>query len=174
MVWDILGRLFPVVPELPLSMELWNGANLVIATLIILFVGQPFLQGVIRFIKYGAASMDTLIGIGTLSAYLYSMVITIFPGWRQGLGLPGYTYFDVVVVVIGFVVFGKYLEARSKHRTGEAIKKLIGLQAKTALVWRDGREQEISISEVKINEVVIVKPGAKIPVDGKIIEGCRQ
>jgi Cu2+-exporting ATPase/Cu+-exporting ATPase len=171
MVWDILGRLFPVVPELPLSMELWNGANLIIATLIILFVGQPFLQGVIRFARYGAANMDTLIGIGTLSAYLYSVMITIFPNWRQSLGLPEYTYFDVVVVVIGFVTFGKYLEARSKHRTGEAIKKLIGLQAKTALVWREGREQEISISEVKINEIVIVKPGAKIPVDGKIIEG---
>ena len=75
------------------------------------------------------------------------------------------------VVVIGFVIFGKYLEARSKIRTGEAIEKLLGLQAKTALLWRDGAEVEVPISQVKIGDIVIVKPGAKIPVDGVIVEG---
>jgi Cu2+-exporting ATPase/Cu+-exporting ATPase len=115
--------------------------------------------------------MDTLIGIGTISAYLYSTIIVLLPQIRDFIQVPDYTYFDVVIVVIGFVTFGKYLEANSKKRTGDAIEKLLNLQAKTALVFREGKEIEISIDEVLVGDIVIVKPGSKIPVDGKIIEG---
>jgi Cu2+-exporting ATPase/Cu+-exporting ATPase len=90
---------------------------------------------------------------------------------RLALKLPETTYFDVTIVVIGFVILGKYLEARSKLRTGEAIEKLLGLQAKTALLWQDGKEIEIPVSEVQIGDILIVKPGSKIPVDGVIVEG---
>jgi Cu2+-exporting ATPase/Cu+-exporting ATPase len=85
--------------------------------------------------------------------------------------VPDYTYFDVVIVVIGFVTFGKYLETRSKRRTGDAIKKLIGLQAKTAMVIRDGKEMEIAVGEVVVGDLIVIKPGAKIPVDATITQG---
>ena len=171
MMWDIASQVWTFLPKLPVSMEVYNALAMILSTIVLFWVGRPFLLGVVRFVRYGAANMDTLIGIGTLSAYLYSVVITLFPGVRQALGVDGFTYFDVTIVVIGFVTLGKYLEARSKMKTGVAIEKLAGLQAKTALVIRDGLETEISINEVKIGDIIIVKPGAKIPVDGIIVEG---
>lgn len=171
MMWDIAAKFFLFVPIFPIPMPIFNIISMVLATVALFWVGQPFLQGVIKFIRYKVANMDTLIGIGTLSAYLYSAIITLFPQLQIFLKLPEYTYFDVTIVVIGFVALGKYLEARSKLKTGEAIEKLIGLQAKTALLFINGEEKEVSISEVKIGDIIIVKPGAKIPVDGEIIEG---
>lgn len=171
MMWDIGAKTLAFIPNLPIPMGLFNMISMVLATVVLFWIGQPFLQGVTRFIRYRVANMDTLIGIGTLSAYVYSVIITLLPQVRILLSLPEYTYFDVTIVVIGFVVLGKYLEARSKLSTGEAIEKLLGLQAKTALLWRDGKEIEVAISEVQIGDIVIVKPGAKIPVDGKIVEG---
>ncbi|QQR78638.1 MAG: cadmium-translocating P-type ATPase [Candidatus Moraniibacteriota bacterium] len=171
MMWDIAAKSFATVPNLPLPMEIFNVVSLVLATIVMFWIGQPFIAGVIRFIRYRVANMDTLVGIGTLSAYLYSAIVTLLPVVRERFQLPDYTYFDVVIVVIGFVTLGKYLEARSKEKTGEAIKKLLNLQAKTALVLRDGKEKEIPVNEVVVGDTVIVKPGSKIPVDGKIIEG---
>jgi Cu2+-exporting ATPase/Cu+-exporting ATPase len=171
MMWDIASKLFLPIPILSIPMPIFNVISMVIATIALFWVGQPFIQGVVKFIRYKVANMDTLIGIGTLSAYIYSATITLFPKLQVFLKLPEYTYFDVTIVVIGFVVFGKYLEARSKLKTGEAIEKLIGLQAKTALIFVDGKEKEIPVGEVKIGDIIIVKPGVKIPVDGEIIEG---
>ncbi len=171
MIWDIAGRTLSYIPNLPLPMALFNLISMILATVVLFWVGQPFLRGVITFIRHRVANMDTLIGIGTLAAYLYSLIITLAPQLSDIFKLPDYTYFDVTIVVIGFVVLGKYLETRSKFRTGEAIEKLLNLQAKTALVWRDGIEIEVPIAEVHLSDIIIVKPGAKIPVDGKIIEG---
>jgi Cu2+-exporting ATPase/Cu+-exporting ATPase len=171
MMWDIGAKTLSFVPNLPIPMVLFNIISMVLATVVLFWIGQPFLHGVTRFVKYRVANMDTLIGIGTLVAYIYSVIITLLPQIRVLFNLPEYTYFDVTIVVIGFVVLGKYLEARSRLSTGEAIEKLLGLQAKTALVLRDGKEIEVSISQVQIGDTVIVKPGAKIPVDGEIIEG---
>lgn len=171
MMWDLAAKFFTSIPNVPIPMSLLNTLSLVLATIILFGAGQPFIQGVVRFARYRTANMDTLIGIGTLSAYLYSTIITLLPALRVRLLLPEYTYFDVTIVVIGFVLLGKYLEARSKARTGEAVEKLINLQVKTALVIRDGKEQEISIEEVLVGDHILIKPGEKIPVDGKIIEG---
>lgn len=171
MMWDISARTFSFIPNFPIPMELFNTISMLIATVVMFWIGKPFINGVVNFVKYRVANMDTLIGIGTLTAYIYSVVVTLFPQAKLLLSLPDYTYFDVVIVVIGFVAFGKYLEARSKQKTGEAIEKLLGLQAKTAIVIRDGKETEIPIHEVVIGDKIIVKPGSKIPVDGKIIEG---
>lgn len=171
MMWDIGAQFFTSIPNLPLSMSLFNTFSMILASIVLFWVGQPFLQGVLRFLKHRVANMDTLIGIGTSVAYLYSMIIVLFPNIRATLNLPETTYFDVTIVVIGFVVLGKYLEARSKLRTGEAIEKLIGLGAKTALLWRDGVEVEVPVHEVQIGDILIVKPGSKIPVDGVIVEG---
>ncbi|MFZ4771497.1 MAG: heavy metal translocating P-type ATPase [Ferruginibacter sp.] len=172
MMWDISARTFSFIPNFPIPMELFNTISMLIATVVMFWIGKPFINGVVNFVKYRVANMDTLIGIGTLTAYIYSVVVTLFPQAKLLLSLPDYTYFDVVIVVIGFVTFGKYLEARSKQKTGEAIEKLIGLQAKTAIGIRDGIETEIPIHEVVIGDKIIVKPGSKIPVDGKIIEGA--
>lgn len=171
MMWDIATRTFSFVKEVPISIETLNAILMMFSTVTMFWVGKPFINGVVNFVKYRVANMDTLIGIGTLTAYIYSVIVTLFPQIKLLLSLPDYTYFDVVIVVIGFVTFGKYLEARSKQKTGEAIEKLLGLQAKTAFVIRDGKEIEIPIHEVIIGDKIIVKPGSKIPVDGKIIEG---
>ncbi len=171
MMWDISAKLFASVPNFPLPMSVFNNISMILASIVLFWIGQPFLQGVVKFFKYRVANMDTLIGMGTLVAYLYSLSITLFPKFRLALNLPEATYFDVTIVVIGFVVLGKYLETRSKISTGQAIEKLLGLQAKTALIWKDGIEKEIPVSAVQIGDILIVKPGSKIPVDGIIVDG---
>ncbi|MBI3305559.1 cadmium-translocating P-type ATPase [Candidatus Nomurabacteria bacterium] len=141
------------------------------ATYVLFIVGKPYLLGFYRFLRYGKANMDTLIGIGTLTAYLYSFAVTAFEEpLKQFIDVDA-TYYDVTIIVITFIALGKYLEAKSKLKTGDAIEKLLNLQAKTALVVRDGREVEISVNEVEHGDLIIVKPGAKIPVDGIITEG---
>lgn len=171
MMWDIGARTFVFIPNLPIPMQLMNIITMILATIVMFWIGRPFILGVTRFIRYRSANMDTLIGIGTLSAYLYSTIITLLPQVRTLIQVPEYTYFDVVIVVIGFVTFGKYLERRSKQKTGEAISKLLELQAKTALVLRNGAKIEIPLSEVVVGDVIVVKPGGKIPVDGTIMQG---
>lgn len=171
MLWEIGARTSAIVPNVPIPMELFNVILLLISTVVLFWIGKPFIQGVVRFVKYRVANMDTLIGVGTVSAYLYSAMITLFPPVREFLRLPEYTYFDVVIVVIGFVTLGKYLETRAKQKTGEAIKKLMELSVKTALVVRAGKEIEVSTQEVVVGDVIVVKPGGKIPVDGTILLG---
>lgn len=171
MMWELLAKYVTQVPKVPVPMDLLNIFLLLISTVVMFWIGRPFIKGVLRFARYHVANMDTLIGIGTLTAYLYSMTVVIFPQVITLFKLPAYTYFDVVIVVIGFVTLGKYLEAKSKQKTGEAIEKLLTLSAKTALVIRDGIEVEIPTSDVKHGDSVIVKPGSKIPVDGIVIEG---
>ncbi len=121
-LWDLGVAAFSGVPKNPVPMEILNPLLLLIATPILLFPGRIFLEGVIRFIKYRVANMDTLVGIGTLAAYVYSAFVTLFPVNASRLGFPINTYFDVTIVIIGFILFGKYLEARSKLKTGEAIE----------------------------------------------------
>ncbi len=171
MIWDLLARQFGVIPGLPISMMVFNRLSFILATPVMFWIGAPFIQGVIRFIKYRVANMDSLVGIGTLVAYTYSTILLLFPEINMVLKAPEGLYFDVTIVVIGFITFGKFLEARSKLKTGEAIEKLLGLQAKTALVLRGGQEIEIPMSQVVVGDTVIVKPGVKVPVDGEIVKG---
>jgi len=171
MVWDILAKLIKDIPNLPIPMDFLNIVFWGLATIILFWIGKPFLMGIVRFVKFGAANMDTLVGVGTVTAYVYSSIVTLFPEIKTNLNLPNETYFDVTIVVIGLVTFGKYLESKSKEKTGETIKKLLGLQAKTALVWRNKQEIEIPLDEVRTGDILIIKPGEKIPTDGIIIEG---
>lgn len=172
MLWEIATVWNPVLPKLFLPMDLYAKILLILSSIVLFWAGQQFLRGVLTFLRYGVAGMDTLIGIGTLTAYLYSVFIVLFPESRKTLGLPETTFFDVTIVVIGFIILGKYLEMRSKLRTGEAIEKLLNLQAKTALVLKDGKEVEVPIVQVKVGDRIVVKPGAKLPVDGRILEGA--
>jgi Cu+-exporting ATPase len=171
MMWDIGAKVASIIPNLSLPMPLFNTLSFILASIILFWIGKPYLDAVLRFVKYKVANMDSLVGIGTLTAYLYSSIIFLIPPIREILSLPEYTYFDLTIVVIGFITLGKYLETRSKLKTGEAIEKLLNLQAKTALVKRGNKELEIPISEVVVGDIILVKPGAKIPVDGVIIDG---
>ncbi len=171
MLWEIFSVWVPFLPKPALPMELYSKILLILSSIVLFWAGQPFLRGLYTFLRYGAANMDTLIGMGTLTAYAYSVFVVLFPTARQSLGLPETTFFDVTIVVIGFIMLGKYLEMRSKLKTGEAIEKLLNLQAKTALVLRAGKEVEVPIAQVKVGDKIVIKPGAKLPVDGRVLEG---
>lgn len=172
MIWEIGADPFHVWPEMPdMIMEFFHHLLPIFATYALFIIGTPYLRGMTRFFKYRVANMDSLVGIGTAVAFLYSFIITAF---EEVLALyinTQQSYYDVTIVVIGFITLGKFLEARSKLKTGEAIEKLLGLQAKNALILRDGKEIELPIDQVMIGDVMIVKPGQKIPLDGIISEG---
>lgn len=171
MGWDILAQ-YNAVPVMSYTIkEFFHHLLPIFATYTLFVVGKPYLLGFYRFLRYGKANMDTLIGIGTSAAFLYSFVVSAFEDVLKAFINVEHTYYDVTIVVITFIALGKYLEARSKIKTGDAIEKLLNLQAKTALVIRDGKEVEIGVNEVKHGDLIIVKPGAKIPVDGVITEG---
>lgn len=170
-LWDMASATIRTFPPLPLPMDILNTVLFLLATVVIFGAGKIFINAVVRFIQYRSANMDTLVGIGTLSAYIYSSFVTLFPSLADRLNFPEHTYFDVAIVIIGFILLGKYLESRSKLKTGEAIEKLLELQAKTAIVVRDGTEVEIPISDVVVGDIFIVKPGQKVAVDGQIVSG---
>ncbi|MFB2876231.1 heavy metal translocating P-type ATPase [Floridanema aerugineum] len=121
--------------------------------------------------KRHAATMDTLIALGTSAAYFYSLFATIFPKFFINQGLMPEVYYETAAVVITLILLGRFFENRAKGQTSEAIRQLIGLQAKTARVIRNGKEVDLPIQEVQINDVILVRPGEKIPVDGEVIEG---
>ena len=171
MAWDILAQFNSAFMMTDVLSEFFHHLLPLMATYTLFVVGKPYLLGFYRFLRYGRANMDTLIGIGTSVAFLYSFIVTAFEETLRPFINVEHTYYDVTIVVIAFIALGKYLEARSKLKTGDAIEKLLNLQAKTALVIRDGKEKEIPVAEVKHGDFIIVKPGTKIPVDGTITEG---
>lgn len=142
----------------------FNWLLLALATPVQFYVGWQYYVGAYKALRNGSANMDVLIAMGSSAAYLYSLPITF--GW-----LDGHVYFETAAVIITLIKLGKFLEARAKGRTSEAIKKLMGLRAKTARVVRDGIETEIAVDEVRVGDVVLVRPGDKIPVDGVVVEG---
>lgn len=143
----------------------------ILATPILFFGKQFFVKGFRSVIKTRTANMDTLIAIGTGAAYTYSLVATILILLgNSNFGIKD-IYFEVAGLLIVFILLGKYLEAVAKGKTNSAIKKLLDLQAKTALVIRDKKEQQIPIDEVVVGDIVVVKPGEKIPVDGIVYKG---
>ena len=166
--------LFPVLRDWfprgsPQLMYIWYAMG--VASLAVLFYsGNQFFIGMWEGLKHRSANMHTLIAVGTGVAWIYSTIAMIFP---QIFPSQEFTdvYYDVTVVVTALVVLGLAMELKAKGRTSEAIKKLIGLQAKTARVVRDGKEVDIPVEEVLVNDVVVVRPGEKIPVDGEVIEG---
>lgn len=171
MGWDIFAELniVRIMPEI--WKEFFHHLLPIFATYTLFVVGRPYLLGFYRFLRYGKANMDTLIGIGTSAAFLYSFIVGAFEETLTPYLNVNQTYFDVTIIVITFITLGKYLETRSKIKTGDAIEKLLNLQAKTALVIRDEKEVEISINKVVHGDFIIVKPGGIIPVDGIITQG---
>lgn len=171
MGWEI-GAQFGVFVEMSETLsEFTHHLMPILATYVLFVVGKPYLLGFYRFLRYGKANMDTLIGIGTSVAFLYSFLVTALAGVLASYVNVDENYYDVTIVVITFIALGKYLEARSKQKTGDAIESLLNLQAKTALVLRQGIEVEVPIDQVVHGDFIVIKPGAKIPVDGIITEG---
>ena len=165
MVWELF---FPMTHTIK---EFFHHLLPLFATYMLFIVGRPYLAGVWRFIKYKRADMDSLVGIGTLVAFIYSFIVTAFEESLTPYLNVEHTYYDVTIIVIGLITLGKYLENSAKSHTSDAIKKLVGLQAKTARVVRDGKEVDVPIEEVKVGDLIRVRPGEKIPVDGMVTDG---
>ena len=158
---------FPWVPEFMSNYYvLWA-----LATPVQFWIGWQFYKGAWGAFKHRNADMNTLIAVGTSAAYLFSMAAVLFPSFFLSGGIKPEVYFDTSSLIIVLILLGKLLEARAKGQTSEAIRKLIGLRAKTAHVIRDGVEMDIPVEEVLTGDWVLVKPGEKIPVDGIVREG---
>ena len=166
-LWGSFPGLMDTAPKILQSF--W--VQLLLATPVQFWAGWSFYRATVSALKHRTANMDTLVAIGTTVAYFYSVFVTVLPDVVKNIGIEPFPYFDVATIIIGLILLGRYLEAKAKAGTSEAIKKLIGLQAKTARVFRDGREIDIPISEVVIGDIIRVRPGEKIPVDGVIVDG---
>ncbi len=143
----------------------------VLATPVQFWAGWQFYRGAWGGLKHRTANMSTLIAVGTSAAYLYSVVAILFPGFFTAGGREASVYFDTAAIIIALILLGRFLEARAKGQTSEAIKKLIGMQARTARVVRKGQELDVLVAEVVVGDIVIVRPGEKVPVDGIVKEG---
>jgi len=172
MGWEMLASSGTVAARPEAWGEFFSCVLPVMAAYVLLVTGAPFLQGLARFARHGRADMDALIGLGTGTAFVYSLVLTVFAGPLRPYLDVGQTYYDTTIVVIVFVTLGRYFEARAKLRTGDALEKLFDLQAKMALVVRDGREVETLVGEIAAGDLIAVKPGGKIPVDGVVTDGA--
>lgn len=145
--------------------------QLLLATPVQFWAGFEFYRATVLALKHRTANMDTLVTIGTTVAYVYSAVVISIPQVVAKIGIDPSPYFDTAAIIIGLILLGRYFEAKAKAGTSEAIKKLIGLQAKTARVLRNGKEIDVLMNEVIIGDIIRVRPGEKIPVDGIIVEG---
>ena len=159
--------LFPWVPDIIKNpVALW-----ILTTPVQFWVGWQFYRGAWAALKHKTSDMNTLIAVGTSAAYLYSIGLILFPSFFEAHGVAKEVYFDTSTIIITLILLGRYLESIARGRTSEAIKKLMGMQAKTARVIRNNVEQDISVDEVVPGDLVVVRPGEKIPVDGFIHEG---
>ncbi|WP_447974293.1 heavy metal translocating P-type ATPase [Nitrospira sp. Kam-Ns4a] len=165
----VLGMSEHLGLPIPQTVSFW--LQLLLTTPVQFWAGWPFYRGALAAARHGSTDMNTLIAVGTSAAYLYSLAATVAPGLFTAGGLAPAVYFDTSAAIITLILFGRLLEARAKGRASEAIRKLAGLQPKQARVIRDGRELDIPIEEVKVGDLVIVRPGEKVPVDGIVRQG---
>ena len=160
------------VPQTRVPMETINWIALVPATFIQFWAGARFYRAAIRAARHGTANMDTLIAVGTTAAWLYSVGVTLFPEAIHEAGLHPETYFDASAIIIGLVLLGRWLEGRAKASTAGAIRRLIGLQPTTARRVEGEREVDVPLEWVAVGDLLRVRPGEKVPVDGVVVEGA--
>src|SRR5579859_1220196 len=164
-----IGLSIPVILLSMFYMNRFPGENyllLVLTTPIWAIVGWEFHRGALKTLRHGSANMDTLVSLGSTAAYVMSIVATFFPAL-----IGSVTFYDTTALIVTLIFLGKYLEVRAKGQTNDAIKKLIGLQARTAHVLRAGNELELPIEQVQVGDELVVRPGEKIPVDGVVVSG---
>ncbi len=167
----MLGSMKPAFPDLlGFVPDILANRNVLflLTTIVMVFPGRQFFEGTYRGLKHGVTDMNLLIATGTGAAYVISVASSYLD-----LG-PGYhhLYYDTAVMLIAFITLGRYMEARARGRTSESIKKLIGLQAKTARIIVEGQEKEVPVESVEVDDIVFVRPGEKIPVDGVVVDGA--
>ena len=138
---------------------------------VMVWCGKTFFVGAGKALKRGTSDMNTLVALGTGAAFVYSVFVTLFPGYLRSQGIGGGVYYEAAVVIITLILLGRFLENRARGQTSEAIRQLMGLQAKTACVIRGEEEINLPIEEVKEGDLILVRPGEKIPVDGKVVAG---
>lgn len=148
-----------------------NSLLLVLATPVQFWVGWQFYRGAWGALRHRTADMNTLVAIGTSVAYFFSVFVTFFPQVLEASGIPAATYFDTSAVIITLVLLGKFLEAKAKGRTSDAIRRLLSLQPPDATVLRNEQEMRIPVEEVQVGDLILVRPGERVPVDGTILEG---
>lgn len=166
----LIGSMTDVFPWAPAWLaNPWT--LLVLATPVQFWVGWPFHRGFLHDLRYRSASMATLVSIGTNAAYVFSLAVTVAPEAFHGLG-HAMTYYDVSAVVITLVVLGRWLEARARGRTSDAIRRLVSLAPRTARVLRDGAEIDVPTEDVRVDDLVRIRPGERVPVDGAVVEGA--
>jgi len=173
LLWAMAGHfsLTDFVPVPALFMNAWF--QLALAAPVQFIIGWPFYVGAYKALRNGSANMDVLVALGTSAAFFYSLYVTVQTLSASGHGAhEAELYYETSAVLITLIVLGKLLEALAKGRSSEAIKTLMGLQAQTAIVIRDGSEQRVSIEDVVVGDVLIVKPGEKIPADGIVLDGA--
>jgi Cu+-exporting ATPase len=166
MQFDLLHNVMPGMTR-PMGLDV---LLLLLSTPVQFGVGWDFYRGAYRALRMGTANMDVLVALGTSAAYFYSLAVTVAL-LLGSTALGRYTYFETAAVIITLIVLGKYLEARAKGRAGEAIRALMALQPERARVLRDGREIEIPAAEVRVGDLLLVRPGERIPADGIVLEG---
>ncbi len=167
MLWDRIGLSSMVVIPKQANFFL----QFLIQSPVQFWVGWQFYTGAMAAARHKTTNMNTLIAIGTSAAYMYSVTATFFPSVFEIKGYSAHVYFDTAATIIVLILLGRLFEARAKGKTSEAIKKLIGLQPKTARVVRGGEENDVPIDEVEIGDLILVRPGEKVPVDGVVKEG---
>ncbi len=145
--------------------------QLILSLPVLFWCGKSFYTGAFKALKHRTSDMNTLVALGTGAAFLYSLFATLFPSFFVAQGLNADVYYEAAVVIITLIVLGRLLESRARGKTSEAIYKLMGLQAKTARVIRNNEAVDVPIEAVQIGDIILVRPGEKIPVDGEIIEG---
>ena len=159
------------VPQTALGVEALNRLVLWPATFIQFWAGGRFYRAAWRAGRHGSMTMDTLVAVGTTAAWGYSVLVTIWPEVVRDAGLEPETYFDSATIIIGLVLLGRWLEARAKGQTTGAIRRLVALQATTARRIRDGVEEDVELAVVEPGDLLRVRPGEKVPVDGVVVEG---
>ncbi len=160
---------FPFLMRIPRHIML--AALFVLTTPVVFWVGSRFFRGAIKAAKQKTTDMNTLVAVGALSAYLYSTLTTFRPQFFAGSGITPHVYFDGAAMIITLILLGRLLEAKTKGKTSMAIKRLMGLKPKTARVIRDGKETDIPIENVVKGDLILVRPGEKIPTDGVVVSG---
>jgi Cu+-exporting ATPase len=163
----MLGMHLPLIP--PILHNAWF--QLVLAIPVMFWCGQSFFVGAWKGLRHGRSDMNTLVALGTGAAFLYSLVATVFPGLLLAQGIEPNVYYEAAAVIITLVLLGRFFESRARSHTSDAIRKLIGLQVKTARVIRNGEPMNIPIEQVQVGDEVVVRPGEKIPVDGRVLSG---
>ena len=160
-------------PSFLTQRQLWL-VMFALATPVQFWAGRQFYRGAWASARHRTTDMNTLIAVGTSVAYVYSAAVTFFPGFFEsiaGAGFEAAVYYETAVIIIGLILLGRFLEARAKGQTSDAMKKLMGLQAKTARVVRDDVELDVPVDSVRAGDIVVVRPGEKIPVDGVVLDG---